>query len=227
MVSAKSARAWPMVRIHLPPLCSMAPNTCSTGPAPWQFYGCAAAGFRAVGGCGCLSVGYGSGSLELFFPLLAGVASIRIHFRTGIPVIQYNFKVPAVMDRGRVGHQPADQFVFAIWADRELEAIGAFAMLLRPGRIQIFLTAFRWAPAGRHGVFFDLFLVISGEMLPGCRHQRGINDLAAPGHMAVLQDLLLDCREQRLGTGYANMVFRAPDGRAIRKTCSTPRPQKR
>ena len=92
--------------------------------------------------------------LELFFPLLTGVASIRIHFRTGIPVIQYNFKVPAVVDRGRVGHQLADQFVFAIYSDRELEAIGAFAMLLRPGRIQIFLTAFRWAPVGRHSVFF-------------------------------------------------------------------------
>ncbi len=75
--------------------------------------------------------------LELFFPLLTGVASIRIHFRTGIPVIQYNFKVPAVVDRGSVGHQLADQFVFAIYSDRELEAIGAFAMLLRPGRIQI------------------------------------------------------------------------------------------
>ena len=54
-------------------------------------------------------------------------------------------------------------------------------MLLRPGRIQIFLTAFRWAPVGRHSVFFDLFLVISGEMLLGCRYQRGINDMAPPG----------------------------------------------
>ncbi|BDB15827.1 hypothetical protein ANFP_31470 [Acidithiobacillus ferrooxidans] len=58
--------------------------------------------------------------LELFFPLLTGVASIRIHFGTGIPVIQYNFKVPAVVDRGRVGHQLADQFVFAIYSDRDV-----------------------------------------------------------------------------------------------------------
>ncbi len=54
--------------------------------------------------------------LELFLPLLTGVAPIRIHFRTGIPVIQYGFKVSAVMDRGRVGHQLAVQFVFAIYA---------------------------------------------------------------------------------------------------------------
>ena len=57
-------------------------------------------------------------------------------------------------------------------------------------------------------------------MLLGCRYQRGINDLAPPGHIPVLQDLLLDCREQRFGTGYANTVFKVPDGRAIRKTCS-------
>ena len=57
-------------------------------------------------------------------------------------------------------------------------------------------------------------------MLLGCRYQRGINDLATPGQIAVLQDLLFDCHEQRFGTSYTDTVLGMPNGRAVWKTCS-------
>lgn len=92
--------------------------------------------------------------LELFFTLLTGVASVPIDIRAGIPIIQNRFKVLAVMGTGRIRHPFSGEFVFAVHTDRELEAMGAFPMLLRPGRFQIFLAMFGGAPVSGHGLFF-------------------------------------------------------------------------
>ncbi len=124
--------------------------------------------------------------LELFFTLLTGVASVSIHFRAGIPVIQNRNKVLAVMDAGRIRHQFPDEFVFAVHTDRELEAMAAFPMLLRLGRLQIFLATFRRTPVSGHGLFLDLFFVFPGKMLLGSRNQGGINDLTPSRQITVL-----------------------------------------
>ena len=87
----------------------------------------------------------------------------------------------------------------AVDADGELETVGAFAMFFGPdgpGDIQIFLPPLGPAPVCRHGTLSELPVVVLAEMLFLVWYQGGINNLPTPGHIAVLQELPLDRREQ-------------------------------
>lgn len=65
-------------------------------------------------------------------------------------------------------------------------------MHLGPGGIQVLLPPLGGAPAGRHSVLIELFLVALAEMLFRCRNQGGVDDLPAPSHIAMPQELLFD-----------------------------------
>ncbi len=47
-------------------------------------------------------------------------------------------------------------------------------------------------------------------MLPGCRYQRGVNDLTTAHEEALLEQLRGDAIKDGFGTGFANPVLKLP-----------------
>lgn len=149
------------------------------------------------------------------FALLGRIAPIGIDIPAGVGRVHDRLEVLAVVCAGGVGHDLADELVPLVDIHRELVAMVAHAMFLGPGRIQVLLAPLGRLPVGGHGVFFDLFLLIPGEVLPGCRHQRGIDDLPSTRDEALPEQLHGDALEDSPGAGFADPVLEHPDCRPV------------
>ncbi len=113
-------------------------------------------------------------------------------------LVQHLFKVVAIVLAGRAGGNAADEAVLEIDAHAELVAIVALAVLLGVGGIQVLLPALGSAPAGILALR-QAFLVFLADVLAWCWHQRGIDGLPAPGHVAMALQVMLQSYNNALG----------------------------
>ena len=123
---------------------------------------------------------------QLRLPFGCGVAAIGIDIAAGVGAVQQR------LEHRRVGHGGmrdgyfAHQLVALVHAGVQLVAEVALAVLLCPTRIDILLRALVRLPAQRHRAFLDAVGFLALVALDRCLHQRGVDDLAATRHVAVL-----------------------------------------
>lgn len=91
----------------------------------------------------------------------------------------------------------------------------AFAVLLGPTCIDVFLTPLGGIPIRWHGLLIRDFFVLFADVLLGRWHQGGVNQLAASGDKALAQQLRGHPFKQGLCSGTADAVLEGPDGGAI------------
>lgn len=154
--------------------------------------------------------------LQPGFPFLGWIASVGIDLPAGVGRVDDRLEMLAVVRAGSVGDDLANELVPFVDVHRELVSMVALAMLLGPGRIQVFLTALGGRPIRRHGIFLELFLVVLGEVLPGRGYQRGVDDLTASSDEALLEQLRSDAIKDGLGAGFANPVLENPHRGSVR-----------
>lgn len=145
-----------------------------------------------------------------------GIASVGVDIPTRVGRVYDGFEVLAVMGAGGVGDDLADEFVRLVDVDREFVAMMALAMFLGPGGIQVLLASLGGFPIRGHGVFLEGLLITLGEVLPGCRYQCGVDDLAAAGNEALLEQLRGHTIEDGFGAGLTNPVLEDPHGGPVR-----------
>ena len=91
----------------------------------------------------------------------------------------------------------------------------ALAVFLRPGRVGVLLAPLRRLPVGGHRALLDESFLASAVVLPGRRHQRGVDDLTATRDESMLEQLRGDAVEQRLGPCFTDPVLEGPHGGAV------------
>ena len=153
--------------------------------------------------------------LEHLAALFAGVATVGINIAAGVVLIENFIKVRAVVLAGCAGGDLANELVAHIHADAQLVAVVALAVLLGMGGVQVFLPALGLVPVAGDLALIQLLFVLFCEVLDGCRHQGGIDDLPAPRQVAALQQLAVHCLEQGRHAINAQALLVMPDGVAI------------
>lgn len=122
-------------------------------------------------------------------PLLGRIAPVGIDISARVARANDSIEVLAVVHAGGIGHDSADKLMPLFDDHLEFVAIVAHALLFGPGRIQVFLVPLGWFRVARHRVLFELFLIISGEVLTRCRYQSIVNDLATQCDEIRLEEL--------------------------------------
>ena len=154
--------------------------------------------------------------LEHLTALCAGVAPVGIDVAAGVVLVQHFIKVRAVVFAGRAGGDLAEELVPGVYADAQLLAVVALAVLLCVGGVQVFLPALGGIPVGGDLALFELGLVFLCEVLDGCGHQRGVDDLPATSQVATLQQLAVYGLKQCRHSIDAQALLEMPEGVAIR-----------
>src|SRR5690606_34956183 len=80
--------------------------------------------------------------------------------------------------------------VLLVHVDRELVSEVTLAVLLGPGGIGVFLAPLGRLPVSRHRAFLDELVLFPAVALLGRGYQRRIDDLAATGDEAVLEQMM-------------------------------------
>src|SRR5690606_29116321 len=154
--------------------------------------------------------------LQPIFTPLGREAPVRIDVSARVQGVEHALEVLAVVDAGRTRLDLADDLVLLVHVDRELVSEVILAVLLGPGGIGVFLAPLGRLPVSRHRAFLDELVLFPAVALLGRGYQRRIDDLAATGDEAVLEQLGRDTIEQDLRAGFADAVLERPHRRSIR-----------
>lgn len=159
-----------------------------------------------------LDVELPAGLFERTFALSAGVAPVGVHRFAGIARIEHGLEYGGVGHCGIGDDYLAQQLVALVHTGVQLVAEIALTVLLGPARVDILLRAFVRLPAQRHSAVLDDLGFLSLVALDRRLGLRGIDDLAAARHVAVLLQLLLDLLEdERARAGLRQAVAEQPD----------------
>ncbi len=148
--------------------------------------------------------------LQPGFPLPGGIAPVGVNIPAGVGRVHDGLDMLAVVDAGRISDDVADELVLLVHAHRELVAVVALAMFLRPRGIQVFLPPFGRLPVSWYGLLSELLLVILCEVLFRGWHQGGVDDLSSSRDEASPQELCGYAIEDGLGTGFADPILERP-----------------
>src|SRR5438067_5517122 len=213
----------PMVRTILPPIefCWW-PNTCSTRARTLErvvfadFWRSDNGRFRAA--CRWIWL-FKPLRLQARLNLHRAVGAVRPDPIAGIGEIEHIVQLLTVV-HGRVRRIPfADQLVRLVHAEVVLVAEEARIVLLRPARVLVLLGILGGLllPTARRLAGPDRLVLLLRVALPGHRHNRGVNNLAAARNIALSLNMLAEALKQLVDQpGLRQRLAKQPDRGGIR-----------
>ncbi len=138
-----------------------------------------------------------------------------MHAAPGVVHVQHLVEVVSVVLAGCARGDATDEAMLEVHAHAQLVAEVALAVLLRVRGIHILLPALGLAPSGR-STFGQGLALLPVQALARRGHQRSIDGLSAPGHVAMAVQLRIHSLEQHRGPIHAQPLAEAPDRVAVR-----------
>jgi len=155
-------------------------------------------------------------SLQRGLLRLAEMAKGSVNIHAVVRPIESCFKLLSVVNAGGIGRDSSGQLEEPVRFHGRLVVKVPFPVIFGPIGICILLPAFRRLPVSGRSLLIDQFTLVAAEILLLRRHYSRINDLSAPGQVAVRAQLDIQPVEEGRLTARANPILKTPHHGAVR-----------